>query len=386
MRIASTLPNVIHLEVGQPNFNTPKHIIDATIDSLNKNQTAYVPNDGIMRLKEIVAHNYTHKLGIKTDASNICITTGSMLGMYSLFLSLIDPNDEVLLPNPGFPNYLQSVMLSRGVSKPYICHPNNGYIPDINDISKLISSKTKAIVLCNPGNPTGAVMPNALIEEVIKLANERDVFVISDEIYSDIIFDRKKFTSAAAYDIESNRLATVSGVSKGYAMTGYRVGWIRSSKIIIDTITKLQEPIVSCGTSFSQYGAVAALEGSDETITEMVGAYQERRDKALAILKRRGRESKYIPGGAFYLPINITNKKGYKSNEFAIDLLHKKYIAIAPGLAFDNGASSLGSNSNMYNEHMEILDSFCRISLANSLDNVCIGIERICDHLDELDT
>ena len=323
---------------------------------------------------------YYCKQNFQCNSENICITTGSMLAMYSLFVALINPNDEVLLPLPGFPNYYQAVLLQHGKAVPYYCQPSNQFIPNIDEIKKLITNKTKVIVINNPNNPTGATYPSKLIKEIIQLAIENNIFVISDEIYSDIIFDNK-FMSAANYevnDINTSNLAVVSGISKAYSSTGFRVGWIRANKDIISNITKLQEPIVSCGTSFAQYGALAAIQDlKKECIVEMTTAYKERRDKAVEILTTRNYKPSFIPSGAFYLPLFIPSNFNISSLEFALLLLENKGVAIAPGTAFNTDYSANPMTK-------DILDSFCRVSLANSLDNVANGINLICDFMDEL--
>ena len=380
---ASTLEKnnrtIIHLEVGQPNFETPQHIKNATIEAIINNKTQYVPNDGIPELKIEIA-NYYSKRNFPSSSENICVTTGSMLAMYSLFVALINPNDEVLLPLPGFPNYYQAVLLHNGKAIPYYCHPKNSFLPKIDEIKKLITNRTKVIVINNPNNPTGAIYPTKLIEEIIQLANENNIFVISDEIYSDIIFDNH-FTSAANYenkDINSSNIAVVSGISKAYSSTGFRVGWVRANKDVISVITKLQEPIVSCGTSFSQYGALAAIQDfKKDCIVDMTAAYKQRRDKAVDILTNRNYPPTFVPAGAFYFPIFIPPEFNISSLQFALSLLESKGVAIAPGTAFntDNSSNPL-TNS--------ILESFCRVSLANSIDNVANGINLICDFMDDL--
>jgi len=176
----SVLPReLVRLEVGQPNFNTPAHIVNATIIALQSNKTAYIPNAGSTQLRQAISEHYCSK-GIPTTHSQIIVTTGSMLSMFSLAMSLLQPGDECLHPLPGFGNYQQISSLIRCRSIPYLCRPNDGYLPRISEIERLIGPKTKCIVICNPGNPTGAVYNRKLLEEIIQLCKERNIFVISD--------------------------------------------------------------------------------------------------------------------------------------------------------------------------------------------------------------
>jgi len=365
------------------------HVVSAASAALlDAANSTYCPNAGLTTLRRAIANDvYTARKKIPTTERQIIVTTGAMLSMHSLFCTLLNPGDEALLPLPGFPNYQQSVSLVGAVSVPYLCRPKDGYQPRIEEIKELMTKKTKVIVLCSPGNPTGAVLSPHLTQQIIQLASERGIFVISDEIYSDIVFDGTAFTSAAAFDpasiIDESRVAVVSGVSKGYAMTGFRVGWTRASPIIVEAMSKLQEPIVSCGTPFCQLAAVAALTGDQQGVRDMVTEYQKRRDAAISILIQRGHAPKDLvkPTGAFYLPLDIT-KSGLTSRDFALKLLQEERVAVAPGIAFDTTDNSSASQRRRREEETDMLNSFVRVSLANSLDNVSKGIHHICDLLD----
>ena len=171
--------SIVRLEVGQPNFLTPSHIIDSTIAALRENKTSYIPNAGLTELRQAISEHYTHQ-GIETVNSQIIVTSGSMLSMYSLFIALLSPGDECLLPLPGFGNYQQISSMVRAKAIPYLCRPSDGYLPQMEEIELLISERTKCIVICNPGNPTGAVYPPSLLQSIIELCQRRGVFVISD--------------------------------------------------------------------------------------------------------------------------------------------------------------------------------------------------------------
>lgn len=390
---------VIHLEVGQPNFPSPTPAIDATIKALQDGKTTYVSNDGIIELKNEICLKY-QRMGIATSANQVVVTTGSMLSMFSLFLAIIRSGDECLVPFPGFPNYYQTITMLKGQSIPYITTKESEFLPTVNQIAGLITPRTRCIVLCNPGNPTGALYDSNLLEGILQLAREKNIYVISDEIYGDISFDIKhtcaaKFESLCTLNgtVESN-LAVVAGVSKSFSMTGFRIGWTRCSGSMAACLTKLQEPLVSSSTTFAQFGAVAALKDCSNHVSTMTLEYHKRRDAALRILESRRRKSSYIPQGAFYLPLDISCSK-LNSYDFAIKLLLEKGVAVAPGSAFD---TSCYQNPEFINEIVtrdkvladkiykdSILNSFVRVSLANNVENVCEGINRICDLLDELD-
>ena len=331
----SSSSSVIHLEVGQPNFATPDNIINASVEALKAGKTAYCPNAGISELRKAVAQKYNSQNShAACGAENIMITTGSMLSLYSLYLTLFKPGDECLIPFPGFPNYQQGLSMVHAKPVPYPCHAKNNYLPNLADVEAMIGPRTKAILICNPGNPTGASYSMGLMENMMKLAEKYDLFVISDEIYAEVVFDAPH-ASACLFqrgDVNNSKLAVISGVSKSYAMTGFRVGWTRTSAEIVENMSKLMEPVVSCGVPFAQWAAIEALEGTQQPVQEMIQQYKERRDKALVTLKERGREQKYSPGGAFYLPLDISSitgpvassKTGIKtSKEFAFKLLGK---------------------------------------------------------------
>ena len=324
---------VIHLEVGQPNFATPKNVVDACIDALQGGKTAYCPNAGIPELRHVIANKYNKQFPSSAcSADNIMVTSGSMLSLYSLYLTLFKPGDECLIPFPGFPNYQQGLSMVHAKSVPYPCHSKNGYFPEVDDIESLIGPRTKGLLICNPGNPTGTSYPMDLMERLIALARRHDLFVISDEIYEEIVFDNPHVSACVfeGRDIDSSKLAVISGVSKSYAMTGFRVGWTRASAEIVENMSKLTEPLISCGVPFTQWAAIEALECSQHYVAEMVQQYKERRDKTLETLKERGREQTTTPGGAFYIPLDITattgpaasSKNGIKtSKDFAFKLL-----------------------------------------------------------------
>ena len=360
--MAWKIKDAIHLEIGQPDFTTPDHIVDATCKYVKDGYTKYTPNAGMDQLRQAVARYFERKTNVATSAENILVTPGAIFSIATAFLATLEFGDEVLLPNPGWPNY--SMMASIIHAKPvfYSLKPQNNFFPDFDELEKLVSSGTKMILICSPSNPTGQVYDSELISRFMEFARKNDLYVLSDEIYSDIVFDNEH-VSALSYDTDERTLI-VSGMSKSYAMTGYRVGFTRARADYINLAAKLQEAFIACVSGFSQLASVEGLEGPQECVQEMRIAYKKRRDLALEILKKNNLYQ-YTPGGAFYLLIDISST-GMNSTEFAYHLLEEKKVAVAPG-------STFGS----------ISQNHIRISFASSEDNIKEGLQRICEMIEE---
>ncbi len=349
---------VIHLEVGQPDFDTPSHIVEATCRYANAGNTKYVPNAGVDPLRESAARYFERNTGIATGANNILVTPGAVMSVATSFLALLEPGDEVLLPDPGWPNYHMAVSIVHGKSVFYNLRAENHFLPDLDEIERLVSAKTKLILLCTPSNPTGQVYGEALMRDLMQFAQRHDLWVLSDEIYGDIVFDEKHH-SALPHD-EDGRTLIVSGMSKSYAMTGYRVGFTRANPDYIELAAKLQEPFVSCGTGFSQLASAEALDGPHEPVAAMREAYHRRRDIAVEVLRAYDLY-RYTPGGAIYLMIDIS-ASGMDSQDFAMKLLNKMRVAVAPGKTF----------GKMCEDHI-------RISIAASDEHIRRGVTAICE-------
>ncbi|MFH1568602.1 MAG: aminotransferase class I/II-fold pyridoxal phosphate-dependent enzyme [Gemmatimonadota bacterium] len=362
MDLAWATPGVIHLEVGQPDFDTPEHIVEATCRYVREGYTRYVPNAGVRELREAAARYVERHAGVPTRAENILVTQGAVLSMATAFLSLLEAGEEVLLPDPGWPNYSMAVPILHGRSVYYHLRPEDQFRPDPAQIESLITPRTKVLLLCSPSNPTGQVLDAAMTAELLELARRHDLYVVADEIYSDIIFDGE-FTSAARFDTDE-RVILITGMSKSYAMTGYRVGFTRARPDFIELASKLQEPLVSCGVGFAQMAAVVALDGPQECVGQMRDAYRERRDAALEVLREYGLY-RYTPGGAFYLLVDISST-GMPSRDFALKLIAEKKVAVAPGSTFG-----------------QVCADHVRISIASPVDKVREGLRRICEMVRE---
>jgi aspartate aminotransferase/aminotransferase len=362
MDLAWATPGVIHLEVGQPDFDTPDHIVDATCRYAREGHTRYVPNAGADPLREAAARYVQGKTGVETDAENILVTQGAVLSVATAFLSLTDPGDEVLLPDPGWPNYSMAVPLFQGKSVFYDVLPENALLPDPEQIESLITPRTKLLLLCSPSNPTGQVHDEALTRDLMDVARRHDLWVLADEIYGEIVFDGEH-VSCASHDPDE-RVLLVTGVSKRYAMTGYRVGFTRACREYVDLASKLQEPLVSCGVGFAQMAAAEALDGPQQCVVDMCDAYRKRRDVAIEVLREYDLY-RYTPGGAFYLLVDIS-ESGMESYEFCLELIDKHKVAVAPGSTFG-----------------KVCADHVRISIASPEENVREGVRRICEMVQE---
>ena len=352
---------LIHLEVGQPDFPTPAHVLEATIKALRDGQTRYISNAGLPALREAAARSYVRRTGVPTTADNVVITTGAVMSLSTAFFTLLEAGDEVLVPDPGWPNYTTAVRLARGVPVPYNLEAPL-FLPDLADLESRVTARTKILMVCSPSNPTGQVHDEAMTEALVAFARKHDLWVVSDEIYSEIVFDRTA-PSVLNYDTDE-RCIVIHGVSKSYSMTGYRIGFSRASVAYTKIASKMQEPFVSCGTGFSQLGAVAALEGPQECVMEMTAAYKRRRDIALGVLRENGLY-RYTPGGAFYVLVDVS-ASGMDSHDVALALIREKRVAVAPGSTF--GLLSAGQ---------------VRVSVASKDEDVREGVRRICEFVKE---
>jgi aspartate aminotransferase/aminotransferase len=362
MTLAFQKPSVIRLEVGEPDFDTPEHIVEAGCRALREGMTRYIPNMGLPPLRQAIARFFETSTGVPTTSDQILVTHGAILSLATTWHLLIDEGDEVLIPDPGWPNYSMLTKLLKGIPIHYQLSPEAGFQPDIAHIESQVGPRTKMLVLCSPSNPTGQVYSEAVVRDILQLAREKNFCVVSDEIYSNIVFEGAH-VSALPFDTD-NRTIMVHGVSKSYAMTGFRVGFLRATPDFVVQGTKMQEALVSCGTASSQAAALAALKGPQGCIAEMRNIYRKRRDLACDGLTRQGLNF-WRPQGAFYLLIDIEST-GMDGQEFALKLLDEKDVAVAPGPTFG-----------------EISRNMIRISLASSDENIRTGIERIAEMVNQ---
>lgn len=336
MDLAWQVPGCIHLEVGQPDFATPPHIVEAAVEALRGGWTRYVQNAGVPELREELAAKVRERNGIAAAPENIVVTNGAVEAIYIALLAVAEPGDGVLIPDPGWPNYEMMTQLLHLDARPYRLRAERQFLPAIDDLEAAVTPRTRALVLNSPSNPLGTVIPAALLAEISSFAERHDLVVVSDEAYDEITFAGPAPSIAAVGD--PDRVVSCFTFSKTFAMTGWRVGYLAAPPALSEVLQKLQEPIIACVNAASQQAAIAALRGPHEVVGEMVRSYERRRDALLAQLDRDG-VAHVEPDGAFYAWVSIDGYPG-TSRELSRALLAEHAVALAPGSAF--GASGEG--------------------------------------------
>jgi aspartate aminotransferase len=352
MELAWRRPDAIHLEVGEPGFPTPPHIVEAAARAARDGYTRYTPNAGIVPLRTALADKVARVNGYDASPEQVVVGAGGVEVLHNLLLALTDPGDEVLLPDPAWPNFAQMAHLQALSPRFY----TQRFLPSVDELEALVTPRTRVLLVNSPSNPLGAVVPASLWIELVDFAERHGLWLISDECYDEIAFDAT-FVSPLAV-APSERVIAVYSFSKVYAMTGWRVGYCVAPLAVADAVTKLQEPLISCVNAPAQMAALAALTGPQEIVGVMREAYRERRDAAVALLGAAD-VPVLVPAGAFYLWIDIT-RSGLGSREFAFSLIEERGVAVSPGTAF--GAEGEG---------------FVRVSMASELDALLEGTRRL---------
>ena len=350
-------PGTIRLDVGQPDFPTPQHVKDAGKRAIDENKTFYTHTQGLLSLREKLVDKLARVNGIKTTPEAIACGPGGVGAIAAIFAAVLEQGDEVLLPDPGWPNYRMMLpwLGTRGIFYP--CPPEYGFQPDLESLARLISPRTKILVVNSPNNPTGAVYPEATVAAMIDLAQSHNLWLLSDECYDQIVLDGS-WTSPAKLAPDDDRIVTAFTFSKTYAMTGWRLGYIAGSVDLIDTATKVLESNSSCVSTITQVAAEAALTGPQDCVGEMVSAYRRRRDLVVDILK----DAELLisePTGAFYIMADVS-LRGLPAREFSFALLCEQGVSAAPGTAFG-----------------EVASEAVRISLASSEADLREGVGRL---------
>lgn len=359
--------DAINLSVGEPDFDTPQHIIEAAIEAMKEGYTHYTPNAGLIEFREAAAEKLRKENKIDVDPeTEIMATVGAMGALSLAMLTIVNPGDEVLIPNPGFASYKAQVILAEGKPVSYSLNENEGFNVNTEEIARLITNKTRAILVNTPSNPTGAVLNEKSLKRIAEIAIENDLLVISDEAYEAIIYDDFKHVSIASLPYMKERTISIFSFSKTHAMTGWRIGFAAANETIISQMTKLQEHLAAHPSSISQMAAVAALRGPRDHIKMMIKEYSERRKLIMEELAEIPEIICFKPQGAFYVFPNI---KAYKmsSETFAMHILEKARVIIVPGTAF-------GSNG----------EGYVRISYATSKEKIAEAMIRMKDALNQL--
>ncbi|MEY8522105.1 aminotransferase class I/II-fold pyridoxal phosphate-dependent enzyme [bacterium 1XD8-76] len=363
--IVSEMPDAISLGVGEPDFDTPWHIRDEGIYSLEKGRTFYTSNSGLKELRQEIANYMKRRQNLEYDPmKEVLITVGGSEAIDIGMRVMLNPGEEVLIPQPSYVSYEPCVVLAGGVPVIINLKEENEFRLTAQELLDAITEKTKILVLPFPNNPTGAILEEKDLREIAKVCVEKDIFVMSDEIYAELTY-KEKHISIAQMPGMQERTILINGFSKAYAMTGWRLGYACGPAAIIEQMLKVHQYAIMCAPTTSQYAAVEALKNGDEDVQEMREAYNQRRRYLIHAFREMGLEC-FEPFGAFYIFPSI-QEFGMTSEEFATRLLKEEKVAVVPGTAF--GACGEG---------------FLRISYAYSLENLKIAIERIQDFVERL--
>ncbi|MDZ7336909.1 MAG: pyridoxal phosphate-dependent aminotransferase [candidate division KSB1 bacterium] len=348
---------IIHLEIGEPDFDTPEHIKEAAIKALRDGKTGYCPAAGIKELREAIAADAGARRGLSVSPEEVVVTPGAKPIMYFVITALVDPGDEVLYPDPGFPIYESVIRFVGGKPVPIPLREERKFSFDIDEFRALVSDRTKLIILNSPQNPTGGVLSKGDLEAIAEEALARDIFVLSDEVYNNILYEGTFFSIASLPGMRE-RTVILDGLSKTYAMTGWRLGYGVMPRELARHVERLTINTVSCTSHFSQYGAIAAITGSQEPVAAMVAEFRRRRDFIVAGLNKIKGVHCVMPQGAFYAFPNIRGT-GFSSKELERRLLEEAGVATLSGTAFGRYG-----------------DGYLRLSYANSLENIERALER----------
>jgi len=356
---ANRLEHALRLEIGEPSFVTPSHIIEGAAEAARRGHTGYGPNGGLLSLRELLVEKLRSVNQIDSTVEEVVVTPGGMNALYSSFSVLLEPGDEVLLPTPGFPNMDEMVRLLRGVPVFYQLRAENSFLPDFDEMSRLITPRSKVVFSNSPSNPTGRVFDEFTVESMVSFANKHDLWLISDEVYDELLTDPTAVhVPSARYDV-SGRVISIFSFSKVYAMTGWRVGYAVARGEVPRLLRWTQEPLLSCPSTISQKGAEAALSGPRKPIEAMREAYAVRAQLALKTAANVGIHA-YETQGTLYMLLDVGQFGNDGGLDFAVDLLRTEGVAVSPGSVFGPGGKGM-----------------VRISLAADEATISEGINRL---------
>ena len=350
--------SIVFLGIGEPDYDTPGHIVEAAKDALDAGYTHYVPSAGITEVREAIAADVSRRLDCEVPASRIVVTPGGKPIMFFTILALAEEGDEVIYPDPGFPIYESMVRFAGATAVPMRLREELGYNPDPDELASLVTPRTKLIIVNSPNNPCGSVIPDETLERIAELAVEAGAVVLSDEIYKDFYYEGSH-TSITGFPSMWERTVILDGMSKSYAMTGWRLGYGVLPEELVEPVTRLMTNSVSCTAAFAQIAAVTAIQASQAPVVDMVAEFKIRRDLLVAGLNALPGISCPMPHGAFYAFPNITGT-GMSSSDFERGALQEAGVSLLSGTAFGR-----------YGE------GYVRISFANSQSNIREALSRI---------
>ena len=332
--LAKEYPDVVNLCIGEPGFSTPEHIILAACEALKEGYTKYTSNAGIFELRAVLAEKLYNDNGIVADpAKNIIVTTGAGEAIMLSLLVLVNPGDEVIIPDPCWPNYYGHIRVAQGIPVPVRTSEKNAFSLTAEAVAQALTEKTKVIIVNSPSNPTGAIVGEKNLREIGALAKKHHVMILSDEPYEKLIYDNCCNFSLGSVETLRDHVITVNSFSKTYAMTGWRVGYAAGPKFVIEPMVKLQENLSSCVNSAAQRAGIAALKGPQNDVWQMIEEYRRRRDVLIEGVRKIPGFSIVPPRGAFYAFVNIKDW-GMTSVQVAEKLLKEVQVATTPGSAF----------------------------------------------------
>jgi len=359
---------------GEPDFGTPKFILDAAKEAIDKGLTKYTPVAGILQLKQAICRKFKQDNQLSYEPDQIIVSNGAKHSLYNIFQAILNPGDEVLIPSPYWLSYPEMVRMADGVPVFIESKESKKFKPSPEDISKSITKRTKALIINSPNNPTGSTYSETELRQIAEVSVANNLLVISDEIYEELLYDDAKHHSIASFGKEIYDLTlTVNGMSKSYAMTGWRIGYVAAGREIIDIMTNIQSHSTSNPNSIAQYAACAALNGTKEEVCRMRDEFGARRDYMVERINKMPLVSCVLPKGAFYVMMNIhrlfgssiNGKKITGSLGFSEALLDMAKVAVVPGIVF--GA-----------------EGYVRLSYATSLKNITKGLDRIMSFIELL--
>ena len=358
--LAEKMEDTVSFAVGEPGSDTESFIVEAADKAAREGKTRYVANAGIIELRKVIADKTKIRKGISYNASSeIIVTTGGMEALFLTMRILLNPGEEVLLGAPYFPNYMGQILMCGGVPKVVSLLEEEGFQYNVENLRKAITDKTKVLLINSPSNPTGVVTSEKVLREIAELCIEKDIYLITDEVYQEFVYDEGKYFSIATCGGMKERTIIIDSFSKCYAMTGWRVGYAMGPEKVISNMVKLQESVISSVNTPSQYAALAAIEGSQAIIKKMVAQYGINRKLVVSEINKMPKVSCITPQGAFYVFVNI-KQTGMTSEEYAIKLLKEAKVVVVPGSGFGEAG-----------------EGYVRLSYVATTENIKEGLRRI---------
>jgi len=353
--------DIIHLEIGEPDFDTPPSVVRAGLSALQRGETHYTASAGVIELREAIASHLNRTRHLTVDPGQVIVTPGAKPIMFYAMLALLDAGDEAIYPDPGFPIYSSMIAFAGAKGVPLTLREKHDFNPDVDELKTIVSERTKLIVLNSPENPTGGVLSQSVLREIAQIARARDLWVLADEIYAEILYEGSHH-SIMREDGMAERTILLDGFSKTFAMTGWRLGYGVFPWPLVDPVTKLVTNSVSCTATFTQRAGTAALTARPPEVGEMVKAFRERRDMMVTALNKIDGITCREPKGAFYVFPNITGLRLGDSATVQERILHEAGVAVLAGTNFGAGG-----------------EGYLRLSYANSLKNLQAAVTRIGD-------